>query len=120
VFRANLNALIQALRNVTFILQSEKHSFDDFDDWYKPWQERLKADPVCRWVVGARNMIVKQGELETHSTAVVRLVTWRDAVLLELRVPPGTPASLIMRNLPLIERINNAHVPAGDLKSATI
>ena len=29
-FRANLNATIQALRNVTFALQAEKHSIPDF------------------------------------------------------------------------------------------
>lgn len=119
-FRANLNALIQALRNVTFILQSEKHSFEDFDGWYKRWQERLKSDPISRWVVDARNTIVKEGELETHSTALLRLVTWRDELLMQANVPPNMSASLIMRNLPLIEKINNAHVPPGDLRSASI
>jgi hypothetical protein len=120
VFRANLNALIQALRNVTFILQSEKHSIVDFDDWYPRWRERLRADDVCRWVVDARNKIVKQGELDTDSTAVVKLVTWQDDMLLESHVPPGAPSSLIVRNLPLMEHINNMHVLPGDLKSAAI
>ena len=35
LFQANLNATIQALRNITFILQSEKHSFDQFEGWYE-------------------------------------------------------------------------------------
>jgi hypothetical protein len=120
IFRANLNAVIQALRNVTFILQSEKHSFANFDEWYKPWQERLKADALCKWVVDARNMIVKQGELDTYSTALVKLVTSRDDVLLESHVPPGVESSLIMRNLPWMERINDILLPPGDLKSAAI
>jgi hypothetical protein len=120
VFRANLNALIQTLRNVTFILQSEKHSLSDFDDWYKPWQERLKTDAVCIWLKDARNTIVKEGELEADSTAVVKLVTWRDDVLLESHVPPSAASSLIMRNLPLMECINNVRVPPGALKSAAI
>jgi len=120
LFQANLNATIQALRNVTFILQSEKHSFSDFEDWYEPWQERMKVDPVLKWLKDARNVVVKQGELETNSTAVVKLVTWRDYVLVEFSVPPGAPPSLILRNLPLLELINNTHLSSGDLKSAAI
>ena len=32
-FRMQLNALIQALRNVTFVLQKEKLKIQDFDRW---------------------------------------------------------------------------------------
>lgn len=70
LFQANLNATIQALRNTTFVLQSEKHLFSKFEDWYGPWQERMKADPVLRWLIAARNTVVKEGELETASTGV--------------------------------------------------
>jgi tetratricopeptide (TPR) repeat protein len=119
-FRANLNATIQALRNVTFILQSEKGAFGAFDDWYTPWQDRLRADPISKWSLGARNLIVKQGELETHSTAIAKLVTWRDHVLAELSVPADMPPSLILSNLPLVELIANRKIPAGDVKTAAI
>lgn len=119
-FRANLNAAIQALRNVTFILQSEKHEFSNFDDWYEPWQERLKANPILKWLKDARNTIVKQGELETNSTAVVKLVTWRDHVLAELSVPPDMAPSLIIRNVPVVELVKNIHIPPGDLKNAAL
>jgi hypothetical protein len=120
LFQANLNATIQALRNITFILQSEKHSFNQFEDWYGPWQERMRADPVLMWLKDARNSVVKQGDLETTSTAIVRLVTWRDDVLIEFSIPPGAPSSLIFRNLPLLELVNNTHLPPSDLKSAVI
>jgi tetratricopeptide (TPR) repeat protein len=119
-FRANLNALIQAIRNVTFILQSEKHLFPDFDDWYLPWQKRLKLDVVCVWVQGARTTIVHQGELDSDSTAVVRLVTWQDHLLLESSVPPSAPSSLILRNLDLMQALSNIQVPPADLKGAAI
>ena len=33
LFHANLKATIQALRKVTFVLQSEKRMFGEFDDW---------------------------------------------------------------------------------------
>jgi hypothetical protein len=120
LFQANLNATIQALRNITFILQSEKHSFTQFDVWYKSWQERIKPDPVLRWLKEARNTVVKQGELETSSIAVVKLVTWKDDVLLETSIPPDTPPSLILANIPLLELVSNTHLPSGDLKHAAI
>jgi hypothetical protein len=120
LFQANLNATIQALRNITFILQSEKHSFSQFEDWYKHWQERMKADPILRWLIEARNTVVKQGDLETSSMAVVKLVTWKDDVLVEMAIPPDTPPSLILRNIPLFELVSNTHLPGGDLKHAAI
>ncbi len=72
-FRASVNALIQALRNVTWVLQSEKHGIRNFDSWYAEWQARLKADPILRWLVDTRNATVKRGELKTRSKARVAL-----------------------------------------------
>jgi len=120
LFQANLNATIQALRNITFILQSEKHIFSNFEEWYGRWQERMKADPILRWLIGARNTVVKEGELETASTAIVKLITWKDVVLAESSIPPSASPSLILRNLPLFELVNNVHLPPGDLKNAAI
>jgi len=120
LFQANLNATIQALRNITFILQSEKHSFTQFEDWYKRWQDRMKADPILGWLKEARNIVVKQGVLETSSTAVVKLVTWRDDVLVESSIPPDIPPSLILRNVPLLELVSNTHLLPGDLEHAAI
>lgn len=73
-FRVKLNACIQALRNVTFVLQKEKGLIADFDAWYKPWQDRMRSDVVLRWVVNSRNRIVKEGDLETESAAKATLV----------------------------------------------
>lgn len=120
LFQANLNATIQALRNITFVLQSEKHSFNQFEEWYGPWKERMKADPVLMWLKDARNSVVKEGDLETTSTAMVRLVTWRDDVLMESSIPPEVPSSLIIRNLPLLEIISKTPLPPNELKGAAI
>ena len=119
-FRANLNATIEALRNVTFKLQNEKSAFPEFDVWYRPHQERLKADPVCKWVHDARTTIVHQGELSANSTAVVKLVTWRDEPLLETAVAPDAPPELIFRNLPIVELLSGKKIPSGDIKTAAI
>lgn len=68
-FRIYLNACIQSLRNVTFVLQKQKSEISNFDQWYESWQNALKADPIMAWCVSARNKIVKEGDLKTHSIA---------------------------------------------------
>lgn len=66
-FRVAIQTAIQTLRTVTFILQSNKRIFPDFENWYDAWQVRLRADPLMRWMVDARNKIEKQGDLDSHS-----------------------------------------------------
>jgi hypothetical protein len=66
-FRVSIQACIQTLRTVTFILQSNKRLLPDFEAWYQEWRDRLGADSLMRWMVDARNRIEKQGDLEAHS-----------------------------------------------------
>jgi hypothetical protein len=73
-FRTYLNSCIQALRNVTFVLQKHKSLLLDFEKWYSPWQISLSKDPVLRWIITARNTIVKMGDLETLSVARVSIL----------------------------------------------
>jgi hypothetical protein len=119
-FRANLNATIQALRNVTFALQSEKGGITGFDEWYEPWQARLAADPVSTWVKQSRNLVVKQGDLQTISVAVVRLLTWKDDVLAEADAPPETPSALLLANIDLLKLVSTSKVPPGDATAAAV
>ena len=88
-FRVNLNACIQALRSVTFVLQKEKSRIPDFDIWYKGWQNRLKADPILKWLVEARNLIVKEGDLETRSRVRAAIFyNYIESPAFEINVPP--------------------------------
>lgn len=90
-FRLSLNNVIQTLRNVTFVLQKSKSDLNGFDDWYSPWQERMRNDEQMRWLVDSRNVIVKQGDLETYSRARVSVVdSWFEPPKLEIDVPPFT------------------------------
>lgn len=73
-FRVDLNAGIQALRNVTFALQKEMRHLDGFEEWYSPWQHAMRSSPVLRWIVKARNAIVKEGDLVAESTTRAWLV----------------------------------------------
>lgn len=78
-FCANLNATIQALRSVTFIIQKEHDAIPDFEQWYEGWRERMKRDPLMKWLVEARNRIEKEGDPKTYSSARVGVLAgWSD------------------------------------------
>ncbi len=101
-FCTNLNATIQALRSVTFIIQKEGGAIPDFATWYEAWRERMKRDLVMRWLVDARNRIEKQGDLRTYSSARVSVVAgWGDPhPLLEAEVDPLLSTAHIAEKLP--------------------
>jgi len=75
-FLTNINSLIQELRNVTFILQSEKSQFTEFESWYRHWQEKLKNNRHAQWLKDTRNLVVKQGALTAASHFNVRFLTY--------------------------------------------
>lgn len=73
-FRIAIQTCIQTARTVTFILQSNKALFSDFDAWYAPWQTEFRNIPLMKWMVDARNKIEKRGDLETHSQMTVSIL----------------------------------------------
>lgn len=73
-FLFGIQNCIPALRSVTFLLQKQKAFIPDFDNWYECWRKRMRADPVMRWLVEARNKIEKQGDLETHSKVQAEII----------------------------------------------
>ncbi|MGW1743480.1 hypothetical protein ACWCPQ_32285 [Nocardia sp. NPDC001965] len=80
-FQQHLNACLQSLRNITFALQKEKHRIDSFNEWYPAWQDKMRDDPIMRWLINSRNRVVKQGDLEIESTATIRvLLDYSDVV----------------------------------------
>lgn len=100
-FCTNLNATIQALRTVTFILQKEQRAIPDFPNWYGSWQERLRQDEVMKWLISARNRIEKEGDLKTYSTARVAVLGgWANPIrVAEFTVDPVIPPHLIASEL---------------------
>src|SRR5688572_14865243 len=70
-------------------MQNEQRAIPEFATWYPTWQERMKAHEPMRWLVEARNEVVKHGDLVTKSTARVGLIaSWLDfRVLGETEVP---------------------------------
>ena len=96
-FRLSLNALVQDLRNVTFLLQKQKDELPEFGQWYPSWQASAAADQVMRWIVDARNRVVHMADLEIHSRALARLSRGSaDEVESELKLPPRFTTRQIM------------------------
>jgi len=88
-FRLSLNNCIQTMRNVTFVLQKTKSEFNNFKNWYGGWQEKLRKDNIMRWLISARNHVVKKGDLSTSSKLRISVVeTWFAPPYIEIDAPP--------------------------------
>lgn len=99
-FRRQLNSFFQEARNVTFVLQNNKKLIPRFAEWYVPWQERFRADPMMQWSVAARNRITKQGDLDTQSLSVVTFFTdWTDDLTRRFTAPPAVPSTTVLRQV---------------------
>ena len=66
-FIHNLNAYIQTLRNITFMLQSELSHRTDFGAWYDAKRAEMRSLLPLKRMVEARNTVVKQSSLAAHS-----------------------------------------------------
>lgn len=88
-FVVSLNAAVQAQRSVTFMLKKEAKNVPNFESWYAPHEAAFRADPLMRWLVTARNHVEKEGDLDLHSRARMRLLSAHgDAQGEEFDVPP--------------------------------
>ena len=76
VFLTNVNSLIQELRNISFILQTEKDKIPGFDTWYEPWRERLKTNEHALWVKETRTLVVHQSALAAASHFNVKFLNY--------------------------------------------
>ncbi len=95
-FTAYLNSTVQALRNLTFILQAQKADIPDFDSWYAAWQERYRNDPILKWLHDARTQVVHQSDLQTASTVRCKVVAWyNEPPVFETDLDPLTPTRAI-------------------------
>ena len=97
-FRARLNDVIQALRNITFVLQSHSDAISSFDVWYEQWRAAMIADPILRWAHNARTQVVHRGDLETSSKARITVVdSYFRPRSRDLEVAPWITPELIAR-----------------------
>lgn len=97
-FRFNMNAFIQALRNITFALQYEKRKLPDFDLWYAKKQEWMRESPLLKKFIDGRNIVVKRGNLEIKSKAHIGLFRERN-----LKLGIAIPVNPFISSLNLLE-----------------
>lgn len=96
-FQYNLNAFIQAFRNITFMLQSEKNKPTNFDTWYSGKQEEMRNHNILRKLVNARNIVVKQSSLSHRSKVQVGLFRGRKMKLVYIHeIDPMTDTKEIL------------------------
>ena len=100
-FRLALNSLIQALRNVTWLLQKRKALLPDFPAWYGEWQDSARQDSIMAWIVRSRNRIVKEADLELHSRVGVFIsLDWVNEMHMTWSLPPRyTTRQILIRLL---------------------
>ena len=99
-FQFNLNAFIQALRNTTFMLQSEPNKPEGFESWYETKQAEMRQSDLLRRFVQARNIVVKQSSLKARSTAFSGLFRGRRYKLgMQHPVPLLAPSAWILERL---------------------
>lgn len=114
-FRLSLNACIQCMRSVTFLLQKHKSEIPGFDSWYAGWQEKMRADSLMKWSVEARNRIVKQGDLKLHSLLRVSVVgSYLDSEVpyIQYEAAPKLDTEKILRD------VHKLNIPPPVLKDA--
>lgn len=116
-FRVYLNAAIQSLRNVTFVLQKQKSKLSEFDVWYSDWQNKMRNDSIMSWLVQARNIIVKEGDLEADSIAEVSIVaSYHSPPIFVFQLNPLLSTIDFIKHLPK-ERIPDDIRTSGLLKA---
>jgi hypothetical protein len=99
-FRYFLEASIVAARSVTFLLQSQYRDRPQFNVWYATIQNKLRADPLARYLLEKRNFVLKEGTLKMRK---VITLTIHQAVevdeALRIRVIGGSWRSRIRNRL---------------------
>ena len=75
LFRMNTNHFLQTARTVTFIIQKNKNSINNYETWY---QENVinawKNDSLMSWAKDSRNTIEKEGDIDLYSEIDLRII----------------------------------------------
>jgi hypothetical protein len=90
-FLSSLNALIQSLRNITFILQSNKSLIPSFDEWYSGQKQEMEADKIMKKLNEARVLVVHRTDLELKSYAVLNILNLEKQPILKWQIDPFQP-----------------------------
>jgi hypothetical protein len=88
----HLQAAIVFGRSVTFALQKEHARTPGFSEWYEQKQVELRNDPVAKFFLETRNVILKQGPISVPKETNIAI---HDSILLsdcvQVKVVRGVP-----------------------------
>ena len=119
LFRMNTNQFLQTARTVTFIIQKNKASIPDFENWYQanvldPWA----SDARMQWAKDSRNTIEKVGDLELHSSLSATLIIGYLEET-DIHVDVGRE-ELIGANIKRLIRFAEKKLPSGVSRDAVV
>ncbi len=99
-FRWNLNAFLQALRSVTFMLQKELANVEEFKTWYEKQRTVMRDDPILRVFDAGRVIVVHRGMLNASSTVEAGVFRGRRTLKLGVKseISPGLRSEDILKD----------------------
>lgn len=119
LFRRSVNQFLQTARTVTFIIQKNKDSIPEFNDWYgENVLDAWKSNDVMQWAKDARNTIEKEGDLDLHSSISLKLFFgYLKETDLNLEI---SDALLLHAGVKKLVRIAQKSLPSGVSRAAAI
>lgn len=91
------NAVVfgRAVTNSLQKLRGTELGKSDFDNWYRPWQTKLKEDEGFRFLYKLRSQILKEGILETSSKVHINHLDTSDLYDLMKKTPLNVKSMFI-------------------------
>ncbi len=68
---AALHNVVVTGRAVTNVLQKLRSRVEGFDDWYQPWEDEMRNDPLMRYMYRLRSSILKEGDDQTSDNLYI-------------------------------------------------
>jgi hypothetical protein len=96
--RSGLRNLAVFGRAVTNVIQNLRSKVAGFDDWYQPWVQRMRLDPVANHFYKLRSEILKQGQLRTTATVYIDQLDLHALMVAAPKPPPNATSFFVGDN----------------------
>jgi hypothetical protein len=92
--KTGIRNLIVFGRAVTNTLQKLRSVVPDFESWYQPWVDRMRADPIMSYFYKLRSEILKEGKMKTGVSVQIEHLDM-GALMAVVPRPPGAKSFFI-------------------------
>lgn len=92
--KTGMRNLIVFVRAVTNTLQQLRSVGPDFESWYQPWVDRIRADPIMSYFYKLRSEILKEGKMKTGVSVHIEHLDM-GALIAVVPKPPGAKSFFI-------------------------